>query len=342
MINVLLITNAPLIRGFLEKVAKLDPGINITDFDKNQTEKSFQDYNADIVVIDAQDSDRSQITSEIMQQTPCPILVLVSQENKVGNQNALACINTGALDYFEIPSLNETVSENEAVKLTEEIRFLSKISVFPKGHQTENSEFNIPPKVEFEPNLVNVVGIGASTGGPKSLVKILKYLPDNYPIPVVIVQHIVNKFLPGLIEWFSKETSLCVKIADNGEKIKGGTVYFAPNGIHTIIDSNMLITFDNSNHLNGCKPSIDVLFSSLAESFGEKALGIILTGMGKDGAAGAAKIRASGGQTIAQDEASSTIFGMPRVAIDMGAIDYILPPREIAEVLLKAAGKIYS
>lgn len=335
MIKVLLFTNAPLIELFLEKAIKLDPGISLLDYDKDRAVKAVQEHSPGIVLIDVEVLNCEQIVSEIMHQAPCPILLLVSDGSEDRKQRALNCLGSGALDIYELPVLNEMISESEAIRLTEEIRFLSKINVFPKERKIQKAKSTVLKKIKFESRNVKVIGIGASTGGPKALVGILRNLPKNYPIPIVVVQHIVNKFIPGLIDWLSREVSLRIKIGDEGERIEKGTAYFAPDGLHTKISKDMRIIFDNSDSVNGCKPSIDVLMTSLADSFGQSALGILLTGMGKDGAAGMAKIHALGGRTIAQDEASCAVFGMPKVAIEKGVIDSVLSPKGIAETLIK-------
>jgi two-component system chemotaxis response regulator CheB len=182
------------------------------------------------------------------------------------------------------------------------------------------------------------VAIGASTGGPQVLEQILARLPENLGVPILVVQHIAPGFTPGLVQWLNERTRLTVKLAEPGESVSAGIVYIAPDGVQMGITKEGRIRLaEESTGYDFC-PSVSYLFASVAEAYCRSAMGIILTGMGQDGAAGLLRLREARGVTIAQDEESSVIFGMPGAAIRLGAAEHVLPPGQIAEMIRTLAG----
>ncbi|MBW4491920.1 MAG: chemotaxis-specific protein-glutamate methyltransferase CheB [Oscillatoria princeps RMCB-10] len=182
--------------------------------------------------------------------------------------------------------------------------------------------------------LKKVVAIGASTGGPQALHAILTQLPENFPLPVICVQHISEGFLQGLVDWLASECQLPVKIAPAYEWPQPGTVYFPPEGRHLELDARGRFIYSAAPPVSGHRPSVSVTFNSVASFYGKGAAGVLLTGMGRDGADGLLAIAKAGGLTVAQDEASCVVFGMPKEAIALGAARHIVPVSEIASLLL--------
>jgi two-component system, chemotaxis family, protein-glutamate methylesterase/glutaminase len=181
-----------------------------------------------------------------------------------------------------------------------------------------------------------LIAIGSSTGGPKALVLIFSRFPSNFPLPMLTVQHIAHSFAPGLVSWLDRESPLHVVLAADRMKPEPGTVYVSPTGVHLILEKGLLRLTD-SPPVNSCKPSVDILFESVAKENAAAAVGVLLTGMGRDGAQGLKSIRNGRGRTIVQDQASSIIFGMPKAAIDLGAADDIVNLARIPEAIVKAA-----
>lgn len=179
-----------------------------------------------------------------------------------------------------------------------------------------------------------IVTIGASTGGPQALQTILTQLPPKFPVPVICIQHISLGFLQGLVDWLGRECRLPVKIAAFGEVPKPGNIYFPPEAKHLEFDRLGRFIHSSAAPYTGHRPSVTVTFNSIANYYGRLAVGILLTGMGRDGADGMQAISQSGGLTIAQDEPSSVVFGMPKEAIALGAAKHILPVKEIAPLLV--------
>jgi two-component system chemotaxis response regulator CheB len=175
-----------------------------------------------------------------------------------------------------------------------------------------------------------LVVIGISTGGPPALQTILNGLSSSFPLPIVIVQHISQGFMFGLASWLSTTTPFRCKVGELGEITKPGTVYLAPDNTHLTVKATGHLWLDASEPVDGHRPSATVLFESVARNFGAKAIGMLLTGMGKDGARGLKVMREAGAYTIAQDEASSLIFSMPKAAIELNAVQEVLALEQIA------------
>jgi len=187
------------------------------------------------------------------------------------------------------------------------------------------------PHIDVRPEIVAIV---ASTGGPAALSEIVKQLPGDFPLPVVIVQHITSDFLTSMVNWMRALTALRMVIAEAGTHPEPGTIYLAPGHAHLALTKNHRFALDTTTggrHI----PSGDVLFESVAESYGAAAIGVILTGMGSDGARGLCKMCDAGAFTIAQDEVTSAVYGMPREAVVLGAVKRVLPLSEISNVLIQ-------
>jgi chemotaxis response regulator CheB len=180
-----------------------------------------------------------------------------------------------------------------------------------------------------------LVAIGASAGGPRALCQIFRALPADFPCPVVVVQHMTSGFLDGLVAWIAEEAKMPLGVAEEGERPQPGIGYFAPAGCHLIVseDKRLRLTDDPSCHAS--RPSIDLFFTSVANAYGPQAVGVLLTGMGADGAEGLFAIRQAGGRTVVQDEASAAVSGIPRAAAARGAAQMVVPLHLIAPTLIR-------
>jgi two-component system, chemotaxis family, protein-glutamate methylesterase/glutaminase len=188
------------------------------------------------------------------------------------------------------------------------------------------------------PDRYGIVAIGASTGGPPVIKDLLGNLPANFSAPIVVVQHIAKNFTAGFVEWLDRSSALNVRVAKHTDRLEAGNVYVAPDGYHMRVDLSQRVVLTDDPPENGLRPSVSYLFRSVAKIFGNRAVGILLTGMGKDGANELKMLRDNGSMTIAQDKESSVVHGMPGEAIKLGGASHIASPDKIAALLLRLVG----
>ena len=279
---------------------------------------------------------------QIMSEAPCPIVVITGIESQHLMEVSFKALELGALTVLPTPR-GLSPDNSDAATLIHQIKTMAAVKVVRRSLRTESTRAMVdkervqpaaPVKGVISPQLKKapqLVAIGLSTGGPPALQSLLNGLPSNFPLPIVIVQHISQGFIFGLASWLSKTTPFRCRVAEHGETIKSGTVYLAPDNTHITIKASGELCLDTSSEpLNGHRPSASVLFESVARNFGDKAIGILLTGMGQDGATGLRAMHQSGAYTIAQDEASSVIFSMPKAAIELNAVTEVLSISEVA------------
>ncbi|MBI3796569.1 MAG: chemotaxis-specific protein-glutamate methyltransferase CheB [Deltaproteobacteria bacterium] len=279
--------------------------------------------------------DGLELTRQIMKRFPTPVLVVSSLVIEKGTPTAFKLLEAGALDIFPKPG---TTADSDYTRLAEEliqkIRILSGVPVFARrglvSPKAASADSRQPLRELGLVKRISIVAIGASTGGPQALKEVLQNLPPNLPAPILCVQHISDGFLQGLVDWLAPSSSLRVKVAEADEFATPGVVYFPPNRTHLEVERGGRLCLSSTRLVGGHCPSVNVLFKSVAEHFGRRALGVLLTGMGNDGAEGLLAIAKAGGDTVAQNEASCVVFGMPKVAIDLGAAKYVLPVEAIA------------
>jgi two-component system chemotaxis response regulator CheB len=273
---------------------------------------------------------------QVMRKSPLPIILMTCRERD--NDVVFESISAGALTVVKKPVITNTLDDDkQAAKVIRDIRTYSGISVIRhvRGEASDFDERTRAEKKKFAP-AGHIVAIASSTGGPQALKTVLCELPASFSAGIVVAQHISQGFTPGLIDWLGHLCSIKFKEGREGEKIMPGTAYFAPDGYHIKVRRFELIGLDDSPPIGGHRPSCNLLLKSAAEVYGDKAVGVILSGMGEDGAAGLRAIHDAGGKTFAQDEASSAVFGMPNVAMGLGAVTKTTPLARIADEIIKA------
>jgi two-component system, chemotaxis family, protein-glutamate methylesterase/glutaminase len=285
--------------------------------------------------------DGLQATRRIMQATPIPIVIVTASLSRDVHEVMGAAFQAGALAIVAKPmpgarNVQDTQELRRTVRSMCEIKVLRRWA--PERMRTQAQAPAASPGKGGLPPVPRpqIVAIGASTGGPKALQEILTQLPAEFTLPVLIVQHIAGDFVAPMVDWLRPQCAVPVEVATAGQLLDGPGIYFAPQGRHLRVRGRALALTDEPP-VRGHRPSATMLFESVAGQYGAAAIGVLLTGMGDDGASGLRDMKTSGAQTIAQDEASSVIFGMPAVAIGMGIVDHILPPFEIAPMLVKLA-----
>lgn len=268
-----------------------------------------------------------RLVERLMADLPRPIVLLVA--SPAARLAAFALLDAGALDVLSVPPVLDAAAENE---LRHQLVLLSSISVVrhPRGRKRRTSSGLPLVRPDFW-----VVAIAASLGGPKALAEVLADLPVDFPAPVVICQHITPGFSVDLARWLAQETGHRVHEAADGQRLVKSEFMIAPSHLHLVVTPRGVVRFDDTPPIGGFKPSCDLLLRSVAQSFSRRAIGVVLTGMGRDGARGLEEIRKAGGHTIAQDKASSVVFGMPGEAVALGAAELVLPLDEIGAQLVR-------
>jgi two-component system chemotaxis response regulator CheB len=273
-----------------------------------------------------------EATRKIMQTCPTPIIIVSGSLEKDEVKYTFLALEAGALAVVHRPpGVEHLEHEQKARELISMVKLMSEIKVVKRWAPSNKTSLGNMPLSGSQQ--IQVVVMGASTGGPPALRTILEKLPANFPVPILIVQHITYGFLEGFAEWLNQSSSLPVRIAKQGEKALPGNVYLAPDDCHTKISPDKRIELEKGGAENGHLPSVSSLFKSAAESFGSNAIGVILTGMGKDGARELKLMKEKGGVTIAQDEETSAVYGMPGEAEKIGGAAYVLPLSVISQVL---------
>jgi two-component system chemotaxis response regulator CheB len=283
----------------------------------------------------------------IMRETPTPIVVISNSLMQSATNVTFEALQAGALNVVDAPRLND---HQTSARLVETVRLMADVSVVRRQESRER-EMPIPtapaevirrPALSVTARLprpfsTRVIGIAASTGGPGTLAAILKPLPADFPIPILVVQHITAGFGAGLASWLGMVLNLQVKQAGQGDLIRPGTVFLAPDDYHMRLSSLDVLELVHEKPEQGMRPSANYLFHSLAHHYGSGAAGIILTGMGEDGVEGLGDLHRAGGLTIAQDEQSCVVYGMPCKAVERGAVVQVLSPEQITAALMQLA-----
>ncbi|MDP3478223.1 MAG: chemotaxis-specific protein-glutamate methyltransferase CheB [Desulfoprunum sp.] len=346
MIRVLVVEDSPVARELLTHILSSDAGIQVIGTVVNGKEAvEFVMHNKpDLITMDIHmpEMDGFEATRTIMGTNPVPIVIVTGSSNMRELETSFRAIEAGALTVIQKPQgLGHPDYEKNAKNLITMVKLMSEIKVVRRWART--AERRSQPQREnvyniaAQPATVKVVAIGASTGGPPVIEKILAELPHDFPAPVLIVQHMAEGFIPGFAEWLGQTSSLPVHVAFHGSITRPGHVYIAPDGTQMRVDANGRIVCAGDAPENGLRPSVSYLFRSIAEVFGKNAVAVLLTGMGKDGAAELKLMQDKGAITIAQNEESSAVFGMPGEAVKLGAARYVLPADKIAAVLTSIA-----
>jgi len=285
--------------------------------------------------------DGFEATRRIMETRPLPIIICTGTAAPQDVAVAFRSMEAGAVACVEKPVALGADFEPRLHNLLQTVRLMSEVKVVRRWNRLRSAPATLPANGLPNPRVTagtRLIGIGASTGGPLVLQTILSGLPKDFPVPLLIVQHIARGFLPGMVDWLSQTTGLRVHIAAHGATPLPGHAYVAPDDFHLAADARGHMVLAREEAESGLRPAVSYLFRSLADSYGANAVGVLLTGMGKDGAAELKRMRAHGACTIAQDRDSSIVHGMPGEAIELGAATHVLPADKIAGALIAQVG----
>ncbi|GHC33044.1 protein-glutamate methylesterase/protein-glutamine glutaminase [Aidingimonas halophila] len=341
-IKVLCVDDSALIRDLMTEIINSHDDLEVVAVapDPLAARDLIKQHNPDVLTLDVEmpRMDGLDFLERLMRLRPMPVL-MVSSLTQAGSEVTLRALELGAVDFLAKPSLGIRSGMMEYGEvIAEKIRAAARSR--PRQARSKNKPAPRPveaPMVSSEKLLI----IGASTGGTEAIRNVLEPLPPNCPA-VMITQHMPGGFTRSFAERLDKLCRITVKEAQEGERVLPGHAYIAPGDTHLKLGrsgANYVVRLDSGAPVNRHRPSVDVLFRSAANVAGRNAIGVLLTGMGKDGAAGLLEMKQAGARTVAQDEESCVVFGMPREAIAMGAADDVVPLMDIAPRLMKLAAE---
>ena len=332
-IRVVVVDDSPTSRQVLVAILRADHEIEVVGqaADGLEAVEMVKRLHPDIVTMDVQmpKLDGFAATKRIMVEAPTPILITTSVDPHVLSVS-LEAVRMGALAVHAKPGAPTAPAfDEEARELVRQVKAMSYVKVVrhyePSPAQAPLTQMQTLAAAALHKIPAEVVAIAASTGGPGALHRILTTLPADYPVPILVVQHISRGFIPGFAGWLDKASRLRVKPAQEGEALRPGTVYVAVDDHHLCVTPLRRIHLSTAQAVGGFRPSGTVLFESVAAAFGSRAVAVILTGMGRDGVDGLRAVRKAGGRTVAESEATAVVYGMPAAAVGAGLADFILP-----------------
>jgi len=335
MINTLIVDDSALVRDILRDFFEGDKSFNIIGeaADGEEAVEKVLSLHPDLVTMDIQmpKMDGLQAIEAIMKKTSVPIVVITSHDTA---KNAYEATMRGALEFYSKEVFSSSLSPIKRQEIYETLKRISSVKAQKPAAPAEQVLRSSPAKRE-----IHAVVIASSTGGPKALSRFFTLLPDTFPVPIIIVQHNSSGFDKSFAQWLGTYTSLKVKLAEDGELPVPNTVYIAATDRHLEVRGtsgpDCCLRYNDDEPENNQKPAADVLFRTAAEVYKKSVISVVFTGMGNDGASGTRRIREMGGITLAQDEETSLIYGMPKAAAETGCVDIVLPLDSISEELVR-------
>ena len=356
-IRVLIVDDSALVRSILTDMLSADPGIEVVGSasDAHIAREKIKQLNPDVLTLDIEMPKMDGLTflKNLMRLRPMPV-VMVSSLTERGADVTLDAMAIGAVDFLSKPKIDVAATLRDySDELIEKIKIASKASVraldaqrmaalVPKSKYTADAVITKTTGSRQIRTTDRIIAIGASTGGTEAIKNVLIGMPADTP-GIVIAQHIPKAFSTPFARRMNDCSQMTVYEAEDGQQILAGHVYIAPGDRHLLVErdgARYVCRLDDGTPVNRHKPSVDVLFRSVAQNVGRSSIGVILTGMGKDGARGLKEMLEAGSQTIAQDEATSVVWGMPGEAVHLGAAQHVLPLDEIAARLYALAAQI--
>lgn len=343
MIRVLVVEDSPSVRDLLVEGLREDPEIEIvaTASSGEEAVEAVERNRPDVLTMDVHMPKMNGLdaTRRIMETRPTPIVIVSGVGDATSKANAFRAMEAGALAVLQTPfGPGHPEHQRTMAELTQTVKLMSEVRVVRRWPRARPIE--VPREVPFQERLppsglahVRAVAIGASTGGPPVIQTILSALSNNFPAPILVVQHMAVGFTRAFVEWLTQSLSISVDLAQQGERLAPGRVYVAPEGLQMAVGKGERVRLTLDEPENGLRPSVSYLFRSVAEIYGQDAIGILLTGMGKDGAGELRLMKEQGALTIAQDRDSSVVHGMPGEAIRLGAAIHVLSPEKIRRAL---------
>jgi two-component system, chemotaxis family, protein-glutamate methylesterase/glutaminase len=342
-VRVVITDDSALARELLSQLLASDPEIEVVGVARGGQEavELVERLRPDIVTMDLRmpGTDGLAATAEITRRVPTPVIIVTSSDFRLRTKDIFDSFRFGVVDVVEKPALTPDGVHSLAARiLLDKVKTLSRIRVAGGMREAVVRRATPPLGLPVVPPRRRVIGIGASTGGPRALPEVLGRLPSDLPVPVLIVQHMSKSFVDAFVEWLATESRLPVAVAQDGDTPQPGHVLVAPGGVNMVLDNAGRVRLNDDTAPAGIKPSVDFLLTSLARVHGAGAVGVVLTGIGKDGTEGLRSIRKAGGVTLVQDYASCVVSGMPSSAVNERVVDEVVALQSMATALLRVIG----
>jgi len=339
-IDILVVDDSPLMQRLITRLLESDPGLRVVDTaaDGYEAIAKVESLRPDVVTLDIEMPRMNGLDAlrQIMQRTPTPVIMFSGVKDGAA---AMRALELGAIEFVVKPSGTISIDVYKVrAELINKIKLATLVNLEQVVSDTGPVALPTTPPPLPAADSRWLLAIGASTGGPKAIGSILQRLPAKLPASVLVVQHMPAGFTASFAKRLDQRSPLHIEEARDGQEMITGVAYIAPGGFHTIVTKErgrLKLHLQNTPPVNSVRPSVDKMMASAARLNGFRCIGVLLTGMGNDGAAGMAQIKAGGGITLAQDKESSTIFGMPRAAIKRGVVDRILSISEIPRVIVE-------
>ncbi|MEX2214639.1 MAG: chemotaxis-specific protein-glutamate methyltransferase CheB [Phycisphaeraceae bacterium] len=347
-IRVMIVEDSRVVRQFLEHLIERDPRLEVVASvgSAESALRMMDRASPDVISMDIQlpGMNGFEATQRIMSERPTPIVVIAASVQTGDLNMAMNALRAGALAVVEKPpGLNHGEYQARAQQICTQLAIMSQVKVvrqrFRNGslyRSPKTSTISLSPSfapTDSSRHPERMVGVVASTGGPKALESILRKLPADFPFPILLVQHMTTGFMEGFVQWLNGVCALRVELARDGQRAQPGCVHVAPDDRHLRLDGRHL-RLDDGEPICMQRPSGTALLESMAGSLGENAVGVVLTGMGTDGAEGLLQMRRAGAHTMTEDASTAVVFGMPKAAVELGASCESLPLGQIAARLL--------
>ncbi|MDO9574673.1 MAG: chemotaxis response regulator protein-glutamate methylesterase [Candidatus Contubernalis sp.] len=349
-IKVLVVDDTALMRRIVSDIFSLSDEFQVvaTARDGEDALKKIKRFKPDLITLDVEMPRMNgiEVLKVIMQDNPVPVIMLSSHTCR-GSEITIEALSLGAVDFIPKPGYLSKDLKTVGEELLHRSRLAARAKNFKistrEDYKHKKELHTIPsvsPSFKTREGFKYVVAIGSSTGGPRALEHILLNLPGDFPAPLIITQHMPPGFTRALAQRLNKICDIQVKEGDRGDKLQPGVAYIAPGGYHMVVTRDGSVNLNQAPPVEHVRPSANVMIDSAVEVYTDGMIGVILTGMGKDGAEAMVKLKEKGGRTLVQDEATSVIYRMPRAVVELGAADYVLPLQDIPKALVRLVGLI--
>lgn len=348
-VRVLVVDDSFFTRKRLVDMLSSDPQIEVVDTAQNGIEaiEKITKLKPDVVTLDVEMPKMDGLTAlhHIMRNVPTAV-IMVSTLTQEGSEATVHALMEGAVDFVHKPTNNTNMRLAEIKQdLLSKVKYAARAKLLKKPGAAQPAPADNPhqdsaPGATFSDGKNKLVMIGSSTGGPRALIEVLPRLPKSFPAPIVVVQHMPpGPFIKSIAKRLETESKIRIEEAQNGAHLEPGVALIAPGGMHLLVEKGGVVKLNHGPAVNSVKPSVDVMMNSGAQIFGADSVGVILTGMGRDGADGMAMIKKKGGHTVAEAESTCVVYGMPRAVIENGDADSVVPIERVAQEIINAIGE---